>query len=533
MSVAATKAAAGSGVVEEAARRRTFAIISHPDAGKTTLTEKLLLYAGAVSEAGQVKARRGRRAATSDWMELERARGISVSSTVLRFGFEGVTLNLLDTPGHRDFSEDTLRVVSAVDSAVMLLDAAKGVEPQTLRLFEVARERGIPLISFVNKYDRPGLEPLALLDNIERELGIRPTPVTWPVGIAGDFRGVVDRRDGAFYRYSKTPGGATAPREEAVSARRAADDEGGAWATAEEEVQLLDAVESRLDVRSFLAGETTPVFFGSALSNFGVRLLLDALVGLAPSPAPRVDEEGRERALDAPFSGLVFKVQANLDPQHRDRLAFVRVASGRFERGMRAIHARTGRPFAMNYAHELFGQERQTLEEGYPGDVVGLVNALDLRVGDTLYADEPVAFPRIATLTPEHFVRARNRETVRYKQFRRGLVQLEEEGVVQVLRHPHWGDQAPVLAGVGPMQFEVAVHRLEREFGARVELEPAPYGVARRTDAAGERALRDWQHGEVLHRGDGTRLAVFSSDFHLRRFESAHPDVLLDRFLVG
>jgi peptide chain release factor 3 len=533
VSVAAARVSKSRQVLDEAGRRRTFAIISHPDAGKTTLTEKLLLYAGAVSEAGQVKARRGRRPATSDWMELERSRGISVSSTVLRFEFQNAVLNLLDTPGHRDFSEDTLRVVSAVDSAVMLLDAAKGVEPQTLRLFEVARERGIPLITFINKYDRPGLEPLELLDNIERELGIQPTPVTWPVGIPGDFRGVVDRRDGAFYRYTKTPGGTTRPLEEAVPAQRAADDEGDAWGRAGEEMALLDAVGARFDTASFRAGETTPVFFGSALSNFGVRLLLHALVKLAPSPAPWPDDDDRERALDAPFSGFVFKVQSNLDPQHRDRLAFVRVTSGRFERGMRATHARTGRPFAMNYAHEMFGQERQTIEEGYPGDVVGLVNALDLAIGDTLYVEDPVTFPRIPTLTPEHFVRARSRDTSRYKQFRRGLVQLEEEGVVQVLRHPHWGDQAPVLAGVGPMQFEVATHRLEREFGARVELEPAEYRVARRTDDAGERALRDWQHGEVLHRTDGTPLAVFTSDFHLRRFEREHPDVLLDRFMSG
>ena len=520
-------------VAAEAARRRTFAIISHPDAGKTTLTEKLLLYGGAVEEAGSVRARRGRRAATSDWMEMERQRGISVSSTVLRFSTRDTVFNLLDTPGHRDFSEDTLRVLSAVDAAVILLDAAKGIESQTLKLFQVARERRIPLLTFVNKYDRPGLDPLELIDQIEDQLELGTAPATWPVGIPGDFRGVIDRRDGAFYRYGRSPGGAARAHEEIVPAAQAKSEEGEAWEAAQEDLQLLDAVGSRLDVGSFLAGESTPIFFGSALSNFGVRLLLDALVDLAPAPAAWADRAGERRPVEEPFSGFVFKVQANLDPQHRDRIAFVRITSGRFERGTRAVNARTGRPFAMNYAHELFGKDRRTLDEGFPGDVVGLVNATDLRVGDTLYVGEPVTFPPIVTLTPECFVTARNRNASRYKQFRRGLAQLEEEGVVQVLRHRDHGDQAPVLAAIGPMQFEVATHRLEREFGAETSLTPSPYNVARVTDEAGERALSAWRHGEVLHRSDGERLAVFSSEFHLERFRGQHPDVMLERFMAG
>ena len=522
-----------SEVSREAARRRTFAIISHPDAGKTTLTEKLLLYGGAVAEAGSVRARRGRRAATSDWMEMERQRGISVSSTVLRFETRDTVLNLLDTPGHRDFSEDTLRVLSAVDAGVILLDAAKGIESQTLKLFQVARERRIPLLTFVNKYDRPGLEPLELIDQIEEQLELDTAPVTWPVGIPGDFRGVIDRRDGAFYRYARNPGGAARALEEVVPSARAVIEEGDAWGSAQEDIQLLDAVGSRLELEAFLAGRATPIFFGSALSNFGVRLLLDALVDLAPAPGPWADAAGDRRPLEAPFSGFVFKLQANLDPQHRDRIAFVRVASGRFERGTRAINPRTGRTFAMNYAHELFGQDRRTLDEGYPGDVVGLVNATELRVGDTLYVDEPVRFPPIVTLTPECFVTARNRDASRYKQFRRGLAQLEEEGVVQVLRHRDHGDQAPVLAAIGPMQFEVATHRLEREFGAGASLSPSPYNVARVTDQVGEEALRRWHHGEVLHRSDGERLAVFTSEFHLDRFRREHPDVMLEHFMAG
>jgi peptide chain release factor 3 len=528
-----TRAPAGAGPAsEEAGRRRTFAIISHPDAGKTTLTEKLLLYAGALAEAGQVKARRSRRAAVSDWMELERERGISVSSTALRFELDGITYNLLDTPGHRDFSEDTLRVLGAADSCVILLDAAKGVEAQTLKLFQVARERGVPMITFVNKYDRPGLEPLALVDEIERELGLRATPVTWPVGPAGELHGVADRRDGAFYRFERTAGGATIGAEERLDAARAAAEAGEDWRAATNEIALLGEVDPDPDRDAYLAGEATPVFFGSALLNFGVRLLLEALAELAPPPGPRRGAEGGERSLDDPFSGLVFKLQANLDPEHRDRLAFVRVCSGRFERGMRAVNARTGKPLRMAYAHELFGQQRATLEEAYPGDVVGLVNAGELRVGDTLYAGEEVRFAPIPMLTPDRFARLRNRDTGRYKQFHRGLAQLESEGVVHVLHEPGVGTQAPVLGGAGPMQFEVARYRLEREFGASVGLEPAGWTVSRRIDPADADLVARAPAGEVLADAHGHLLAAFKDRFALERFERSHPEVALDPFMV-
>jgi peptide chain release factor 3 len=522
-------AARESQVAGEAARRRTFAIISHPDAGKTTLTEKLLLYAGAVGEAGVVKARAGRRGATSDWMELERRRGISVTSTVLRFEYGGLVFNLLDTPGHRDFSEDTLRVMAAVDCAVILLDAAKGVEPQTRRLFEVARERGIPLIAFVNKYDRPGMEPLAMLDHLEETLGLAPAPVTWPVGIPGDFRGVVDRRTGAFHRFTRTARGADVAPEEVVDPGLAEDEEGAAWSTASEELALLEAVGSAPPVD---LGAGTPVFFGSASWNFGVKLLIDALGPMTPAPGPR-RAVGGQRALDDPFSGLVFKVQANMDPRHRDRIAFLRVCSGRFERGMRTINARTGRPFAMSYAHELFARDRAVLDEAYPGDVVGVVNASDLLVGDTLYAAEPVQFPRIPVLAPEHFRTVHNRDSSRHKQFRRGLGQLDEEGVIHLLQRRHAGDPVPVIAGVGPMQFDVAVERLRGEFGVDVRLETLPYAVARRTDDVGaETVLTHGRDAEILERSDGTKLALFPNRFMLAHFAERHPDVLLDPFLT-
>ncbi|HET9542262.1 MAG TPA: peptide chain release factor 3, partial [Acidimicrobiales bacterium] len=431
-------------VVEEAGRRRTFAIISHPDAGKTTLTEKFLLYGGALSgAAGSVKGRGNQRAATSDWMELEQKRGISITSTVLQFPHRDHVLNLLDTPGHRDFSEDTYRVLAAADAAIMVLDAAKGIEPQTLKLFEVCRDRGLPLLSFINKWDRPGRDAIELIDEIEQQIGLTPTPVTWPVGLSGDFRGVAHRGgDGGFTRFTRTSHGATMAPEEHVTAERAADEEGEAWSTAQEELDLLDVIVPELDPKAFLAAEATPVFFGSALTNFGVGMLLDAVVDLVPSPTPRVGEDDVPRPLDAPFAGFVFKVQANMDPSHRDRIAFFRVCSGRFERGMTVTHDKTGKPFATKYAHTAFGRERETLEEAFPGDVVGLVNASELRVGDALYVDPPISFGDIPSFAPNHFSSARVTDTGRYKQFRRGISQLDEEGVVQVLRDPDLGDQA-------------------------------------------------------------------------------------------
>jgi peptide chain release factor 3 len=518
---------------EEAARRRTFAIISHPDAGKTTLTEKFLLYGGALTnEAGAVKARGARRAATSDWMELEKQRGISITSAVLQFPYRDRVVNLLDTPGHRDFSEDTYRVLAAADAAVMVLDAAKGIEPQTLKLFDVCRQRELPLLTFVNKWDRPGRDPLELVDEIEQQLGVTATPVTWPVGIAGDFRGVLDRRDQTYIRFTRTARGATEAPEELVDADRAAAEEGEAWAHAADEFALLDEVGADLDVKGFLAAESTPTFFGSALTNFGVRKLLDAVIDLVPSPAPRSDVDGVPRALDAPFSGFVFKVQANMDKAHRDRIAFVRVCSGRFERGMVVTHESTGKPFATKYAHQVFGQERETIDEAFPGDVIGLVNATDVKVGDTLWLDESVTFPSIPSFAPEHFRVARVRDTGRFKQFRRGIAQLDEEGVVQVLRDADLGDQAPVLAAVGPMQYDVAIFRLENEFGAPVELTPTSYKLARRTDRTSAEQLRQMRGAQVLARADGTLLALFESQYWVERLEQEHPELVLERLVA-
>ncbi|HUY29921.1 MAG TPA: peptide chain release factor 3 [Acidimicrobiales bacterium] len=515
----------------QSARRRTFAIISHPDAGKTTLTEKFLLYSGAVAEAGAVKARAGRRRARSDWMEMEQERGISITSTVLQFRYRDHVLNLLDTPGHRDFSEDTYRVLAAADAAVMVLDVAKGIEDQTRKLFEVCRSRALPIVTFLNKYDRPGRDPLELLDEIEEQIGLRPTPVTWPVGIPGDFRGVVDRRTGTFVRYLRTVGGLTAAPEEVVDAARAALEEGDDWSRALETCALLDEVDASFDAPSFAAGDSSPLFVGSALTNFGVRHLLDAMVELAPAPGPRADADGVARPVASDFSGQVFKIQANMDPAHRDRVAFVRVCSGRFERGMTVTQASSGRQFATKYAAAVLASERSTIDEAYPGDVVGLVNAGDLRIGDTLYDREPVTFPPIATFAPELFASVRALSTSRHKQFRRGLDALDEEGVVQLLSDPA-GDLTPVLGAVGQMQFEVAAHRLEHEFGAAIELSPTAYRAVRRTDEATAKLLRDSPGSRILARRDGTLLALFESEYWLARLESDHPDWCLERAVV-
>jgi peptide chain release factor 3 len=518
----------------QAQRRRTFAVISHPDAGKSTLTEALALHAHVIAEAGHIHGKAGRKSTVSDWMDMEKARGISITSAALQFSYGDCVINLLDTPGHADFSEDTYRVLAAVDCAVMLLDAAKGLEPQTLKLFQVCRFRRIPIITVVNKWDRPGRAALELMDEISEQIGMEPTPLTWPVGIAGDFHGVLDRRDGTMTSYTRTAGGATVAPEQHLSPEQAHAQFGGDWTTAVEESELLSATGADFDERSFLAGDTTPVLFAAAVLNFGVGRLLDELVRIAPSAWARQDEQGRPRPVDASFSAFVFKIQAGMDTQHRDRLAYARVCSGVFERGMVVTQAASGRPFATKYAQQVFGRDRQTLDIAYPGDVIGLVNATSLRVGDSLYVDEPVVFPPIPSFAPEHFAVCRALDSGRYKQFRRGIEQLEQEGVVQVLRSDRRGDQAPVLAAVGPMQFEVAQHRMAGEFSAPVELSPLEYSVARLTDARSEPVLNRESGVEVLTRAnDGALLALVAGKWRLQRLQRDHPDLTLEPLIAA
>jgi peptide chain release factor 3 len=522
-------------VAGEAARRRTFAVISHPDAGKSTLTEALALHARVISEAGAVHGKAGRRGVVSDWLAMEQARGISITSAALQFAYGDHMINMLDTPGHADFSEDTYRVLSAVDSAVMLLDAAKGLEPQTLKLFDVCRHRGIPVITFINKWDRPGRDALALCDELVERIGLQPMPLTWPVGEAGRFQGVRDCLDGDFVRYQRTVGGATAAAEERLSADRAQDEVGDDWTQAVEEADLLAASGGVFDPAPFLAATATPVLFGSAVLNFGVRHLLDVLVDLAPRPTPRADVDGNERPLDTPFSAFVFKVQTGMDRAHRDQIAFARVCSGVFERGMVVTNATTGRPFATKYAHQVFGQQRSTVDTAYPGDVVGLVNANALRVGDTLHSGKPpVRYPGLPSFAPSHFSVARPADLGRAKQFRKGIEQLGSEGVVQVLRSDRRGDAAPVLAAVGPMQFEVAAHRLDTEFGARAVFERLPYTIARRLDDPAQRNMVDsGRRGEVLTRADGADLALFIDQHALGVTVRLHPELSLSSLVAG
>lgn len=520
-------------IAAEAARRRTFAVISHPDAGKSTLTEALALHARVITEAGAIHGKAGRRSTVSDWMDMEKARGISITSTALQFPYRDCVINLLDTPGHADFSEDTYRVLTAVDCAVMLIDAAKGLEPQTLKLFQVCKHRGIPIITVINKWDRPGRHALELMDEIHERIGLRTTPLTWPVGIAGDFKGVMDRRAEKFIRFTRTAGGATAAPEEHIAAADAHASAGDDWDTAVEESELLSADGSDYDRETFLSGESSPVLFTSAALNFGVNQLLDVLVELAPAPSGSVDVDGNRRAVESPFSAFVFKVQAGMDSSHRDRIAYARVVSGTFERGDVLTHAATGKPFVTKYAQSVFGQQRSTLDDAWPGDVIGLANAAALRPGDTLYRDIPVAYPPIPSFSPEHFAVARGTDPSKHKQFRKGIAQLEQEGVVQVLRSDKRGEQAPVFAAVGPMQFEVAAHRMATELSAPISLESLPYQIARVVSPEDADFVNRQVSAEVLTRSDGVMLVLFSTPWRLEGFQRDNPDIKLGSLVAA
>ncbi|MGN0062801.1 MAG: peptide chain release factor 3 [Nocardioides sp.] len=513
--------------------RRTFAVISHPDAGKSTITEALALHARAINEAGAVHGKGDRKATVSDWMAMEKARGISITSAALQFEYDGHVVNLVDTPGHSDFSEDTYRVLSAVDSAVMLVDAGKGLEPQTLKLFRVCALRGIPVITVINKWDRPGLSPLELMDKIQEQIKIRPTPLTWPVGEAGDFRGVLDRRTGEFIKYTRTAGGATIAPERRMGADQVEGDDKDVWDNAVEEHELLDLDEANHDQTTFLSGETTPVMFASALQNFGVAQLLDLLVELAPGPSTTEGLDGAVREPGDEFSAFVFKVQSGMNTAHRDRLAYARIVSGEFDRGMVVTHGTTGRPFATKFAQTVFGRETTSVEHAYPGDIIGLVNANALRVGDTIYTGPKIAYPPVPSFAPEHFMTATAGDIGRYKQFRKGIEQLDQEGVVQVLRSDLRGDQSPVLAAVGPLQFEVVEDRMLHEFNSPIRLSRLDYQVARITDAEGALGLRGKRGCEVLQRTDGTYVALFTDQWRASATARDNPEILLEAMPAG
>ncbi len=503
-------------------RRRTFAIISHPDAGKTTLTEKLLLYGGAIHLAGSVKARRAERHATSDWMELEKQRGISVTSSVLQFEWEGKQINLLDTPGHQDFSEDTYRTLIAADSAVMLLDNRKGVEERTRQLFEVCRRRRIPIVTLVNKCDRAGADPLTLISDVERDLGLACYPMTWPIHRGSTFVGVYDRTDSRIHLFD---------RDTDHGARRAAaqlstlDDPAAreilgseAHDRLRQDVELLDAAGAAFSRESFLAGEQSPLFFGSALTNFGIEPFFRAFLDLAPPPTPRDSDRGLIAPDDDGFTGFVFKIQANMDPRHRDRLAFVRVVSGHFVAGMPALHVRTGKSLRLAAPQQMMARDRQAIEEAWPGDVIGVQDRGVLRIGDTLSTRGPVEFSGIPRFAPEHFARIYVSDPLRRKHLDTGLRQLSDEGAAQVFYTETVAGPAPIVGAVGILQFDVMTFRLEHEYGAPCRLERMSYTQARWVLGPAEEIERVGRaHGRLLvYDARNNPLILFEDAWSLR-----------------
>jgi peptide chain release factor 3 len=525
----------------EVARRRTFAIISHPDAGKTTLTEKLLLYGGAIQTAGQVAARRRMRQVTSDWMELERERGISITSTVLQFPYHGFTINLLDTPGHQDFGEDTYRTLLAADSAVMLIDAAKGVEPQTKKLFEICRARKIPLFTFINKMDRPSRDPLDLLDEVERVLGIGTYPMNWPLGNGDRFSGVFDRRTNEMHLFERVTHGAKRAPVSVMDPRdpRIAEltDEATHRAFLDE-LELLDGAGVAFDREALISGQQSPVFFGSAVTNFGVELFLDRFCDLAPEPAARLARHNGEPERDPVppdedrFSGFVFKIQANMDPRHRDRVAFMRICSGRFARDMTVRNVRTGKDVRLTRAMKLFASDREVVDEAFAGDVVGLANPGTFAIGDTLCEGDELQFDPIPSFEPEHFALARNIDTSGYKSFQKGIAQLREEGAIQVFYPRGSMRTEPIFGAVGELQFEVVKYRLESEYNVKVELTRMPMSIA--MHVSGEDAALDaatWpSSARLVEDWNGRPVALFESDWTVRLAEEWNPSLRFTAF---
>ncbi len=500
--------------------RRTFAIISHPDAGKTTLTEKLLLYGGAIHLAGSVKARRAQRSATSDWMEIEKKRGISVTSSVLCFEYGDIRYNLLDTPGHQDFSEDTYRTLMAADCAIMLIDAAKGVEPQTRKLFHVCRQRGTPIVTFVNKMDRPGRDAFALMSQVEEVLGIHTAPITWPIGSGEDFKGVYERADKSVLMFEKTAKNATKSRVEEININDPSADQmlGSKLAeTLRQEIELLDGAGETFERDKFLKGELTPVFFGSALTNFGVEPFLQAFAALCPMPGPKMARDREVLPAEKKFSGFVFKVQANMDPSHRDRIAFLRVCSGKFEGGMRVWHERLGKEIRLARAEQMMAQDRETVMEAYAGDIIGLYDPGLYRIGDTLTEDKTIHFDSVPRFSPEHFARVVLKDPMKRKQLQKGVQELAEEGTLQLFTQPG-REKDPILGVVGRLQFDVLIYRLEHEYGATSQLEMLPYTCARWVQGPANLAEMSARRIPLaVHDQDEKMVALFRDEWEMHR----------------
>lgn len=512
--------------------RKTFAIISHPDAGKTTLTEKLLYFGGAIHTAGMVKSRKASRQATSDWMEIERQRGISVTSSVMQFSFDGFHINILDTPGHQDFSEDTYRTLTAADSAVMLIDTAKGVETQTVKLFEVCRMRNIPIFTFINKMDREGRDPLSLMEELEEVLGIRSSPMNWPIGSGGDFKGVYDRETRKIERYL-----GKAQQSDWISLY---DGEDISQEAAEylgeyhlqkllEDIELLDIAGDPFDEEKVGKGQLTPLFFGSALTNFGVETFLKYFLRYAPGPMPRQSDKGLIPTDSNKFSGFIFKIQANMNPAHRDRIAFLRICSGTFTKGMGVLQTRTGKKIKLSQPQQFLAQERNIVEDAYPGDIIGLFDPGIFQIGDTLCeGNNGFTFEGIPHFSPEIFARVRAIDAMKYKQFHKGIDQLTEEGAVQYFTSVTPGVDNLILGVVGQLQLEVFEYRLKGEYGVNVEIQPINYERARWVKGdkkPGELNLIQYG-GSLLVRDREDRLVVlFENEFAERWAQEKNPDV--------
>jgi len=486
-------------IAEQAARRRTFAIISHPDAGKTTLTEKLLLFGGAIQLAGTVKGRKAARHATSDWMALEKERGISITSSVMQFPYRDKIINLLDTPGHEDFSEDTYRTLTAVDSALMVIDSAKGVEARTIKLLEVCRLRTTPIVTFINKLDRDGRPPIELLDEIETVLKIRCAPVTWPIGMGKHFKGIFHLHQDSVHLFSPAHGGKIQQGEVIRGLDNPRLDElfGTFAAELREEIALVKGASHAFDLQAFLAGKLTPVFFGSAMNNFGVRELLDGFVEYAPPPQPRAAVQRMVDPQEEEFSGFVFKIQANMDPAHRDRIAFMRVCSGSYHKGMKMHHVRLGREVQIANAITFMASEREHIEQAYPGDIIGLHNHGTIQISDTFTEGEKLKFTGIPYFSPELFRRARLRDPLRMKALQKGLLQLCEEGATQLFRP--LGSNDLILGAVGPLQFDVAAYRLRDEYGVECEFENVPVATARWVHSDNQKRLEEFRNKAQEH----------------------------------
>ena len=513
-------------------RRRNFGIISHPDAGKTTLTEKLLLFGGAIQQAGAVKARKAARHATSDWMAIEQERGISVTTSVMKFNYRNYEINLLDTPGHQDFSEDTYRVLTAVDSALMVIDSAKGVEPQTEKLMEVCRMRNTPIMTFINKLDREGLSPLELMADIEEKLQIECVPLSWPIGMGKGFKGVYNLYRRELHLF--TPGQNTQQREGVMITDlldpRLDQSLGSAARELRADVELLDGAANPFELQHYLKGNQSPVFFGSAINNFGVKELLDAFVELAPAPTPRPTLTRTVSPYEDDFSGFVFKIQANMDPAHRDRIAFLRVCSGRFNRGMKVRHHRIGKDIAIANATILMAQDRSNVDEAYPGDVIGIHNHGTIKIGDTFTSKELLKFTGIPNFAPEHFRRIRLTEPMKSKQLQKGLAQLAEEGAVQVFRP--LGNNDYILGAVGVLQFDVTAERLKHEYGATTVYEPVQYVVARWVSSKDQKLMKEFVKNNssyLANDADGNLAFLTSSMWRLENCMEEWPDIIFHK----